>query len=563
MAELVQEFMGSFLLIGAFAFMKLDHSSEMWSVTIVALIFMAMVASLQAHMNPVITLGLALCKKFPWRSVPEYLVVQFIAAASATSFAKLIFKGTTVVAPEVNFFWYQTMAIETFYTAMLIFVMLNSLCRASVPGGVGLHFGVLAIAGAIVAAGFSAGPVGGGHINPIVTLSNILVFFTGPVAVQGILQLVSQVLGGIVGVLMFATVRRPEEVKLAGSGPTGMAREPTLASQLAAEFIGAFMISLTVCLNIMGKSTATPLAAAAALVALTCSLEDVSGGLFNPATTLAVAVLRYGGLHWKKACGFVIAQVAGGILAGTLYCGVYNAQSFALKPQAQYRESAAYVLELMFTLVLSIIYLTTITAQREQPLKTSYFSLAMGGALLACSAASLPVSGGSLNPALSVGMGIANAVNFGSFKYPAIYACFQLLGGAVAAAMFLVLHAAKYPEQLQKQDFYAEQSLAAAPASARQWQPKPAPAPAYSPAPAPVPQWSIPSTQWQSTSGPPQWQSMGPPGSLSVPDSVRLPPTASIGPPTSSFAFASAAAAGPAPASSMKLHHGNSEVIPA
>lgn len=473
--ELGKETLASFLITGSYCIMRPDQSiSMLWSSTVIASVYMSLIPILQAHGSPIITLALASCNKFPWAAVPQYLAAQAIAGGAAISVGKFVFLKTEVVYTASVFSWYQNMVVETFYTAMLVFVILNSHCRTNAPHWMRHHFnhvGIVAIGCVIVAASLSAGSVSGGILNPVISVINALL--CKDAALYSFLLVLYQFLGCVVGVLMFAAVRRPEEVLGAVDGLPAVAREATFSAQLAAEFIGAFTITLTVCLNIMANSSLTPLASAAVVLALTCSLEDVSGGHFNPAITLAVAALKQSGLKLSTALCFGVSQIAGGIFAGVLYSGIYNAGSFPLRPRAPYKDSSAYVLEFLFTFVLATVYLSTVTAQLDQEKRTNYLPLCMGGSLLACSAASVPVSGGCLNPALAIGMGTADALNFGSFLYPATYVCMQLLGGAAAAAFFLVLHGTK--DHINKQKFHiTESSSLAAPS----WQ---------STAPVPVP----------------------------------------------------------------------------
>ena len=54
------------------------------------------------------------------------------------------------------------------------------------------------------------------------------------------------------------------------------------------EFLGVFLLVVTVGLNVIMSSPAVAFSAAAALRCMVYSLGDVSGVLFNPAVTLAV-----------------------------------------------------------------------------------------------------------------------------------------------------------------------------------------------------------------------------------------------------------------------------------
>src|SRR5688572_22919186 len=93
-----------------------------------------------------------------------------------------------------------------------------------------------------------------------------------------------------------------------------------MARRLTAEAIGTGLLLATVVgSGIMGERLAggnvaiallaNALATAAALVALILTFGPVSGAHFNPAVTLADALL--GGLAWRDAPGYIVAQTAG------------------------------------------------------------------------------------------------------------------------------------------------------------------------------------------------------------------------------------------------------------
>lgn len=45
-----------------------------------------------AHINPAVSIGLAIANKFPWESVPEYILAQFIGAMTGASIVWLTYK---------------------------------------------------------------------------------------------------------------------------------------------------------------------------------------------------------------------------------------------------------------------------------------------------------------------------------------------------------------------------------------------------------------------------------------------------------------------------------------
>lgn len=95
---------------------------------------------------------------------------------------------------------------------------------------------------------------------------------------------------------------------------------PDLARKLVAEALGtALLLATVVGSGIMAEQLAhentaiallaNTIATGAALVALILTFGPISGAHFNPAVTLADAVV--GGLAWREVPGYILAQVAG------------------------------------------------------------------------------------------------------------------------------------------------------------------------------------------------------------------------------------------------------------
>jgi MIP family channel proteins len=122
-----------------------------------------------AHLNPAVTLGLALNRHFPWAYAPGYIIAQFAgatAAAAATSglygiqarsIARL---GATVPAPGVSAG--RVLAAEAIVTFVLVLVVVAVATDSRVPRGIA----AMAIGAALAVAIVIAGPVSGAGVNP-------------------------------------------------------------------------------------------------------------------------------------------------------------------------------------------------------------------------------------------------------------------------------------------------------------------------------------------------------------------------------------------------------------
>ena len=156
-------------------------------------------------------------------------------------------------------------------------------------------------------------------------------------------------------------------------------------------------------LNVLGKSKAGAFSIAASLTAMIYALGDVSGAHFNPAVTASIlASGRCPELTLPKAGMYVAAQVAGGAVGAGVYSFVYTGQSFPLGPVGASTWAQAAVAELVFTFVLSFVVLCVAVSSRTKA--THLFGFLIGSCVTVGGFAIGGISGGSLNPAVSLGL---------------------------------------------------------------------------------------------------------------------------------------------------------------
>jgi len=97
--------------------------------------------------------------------------------------------------------------------------------------------------------------------------------------------------------------------------------------------------------------------------------------------------------------------------------------------------------EAIFTFVLCFVVLCVATTQA--PMK-HLFGLAIGSCVTAGGLAIGNISGGSLNPAVSVGISSSNLLNGGLFYSCLLYSAAECLGAVAAASIFYVTHPSEY-----------------------------------------------------------------------------------------------------------------------
>jgi len=240
-------------------------------------------------------------------------------------------------------------------------------------------------------------------------------------------------------------------------------KTPALPCKLASEFLGTFTLVLTVGLNIVTKSVATPWSAAAALMSMIYSLGSVSGGHFNPAVTLAAVLSGRGVCPAAQGLAYWVAQLVAGVAAGLLVAdfhegGKYRSEPFNLTPGKNLQDPGSLyswwvvvAAEGTFTFMLAFVVLAVATTKPLPGLtqQNFQFALAIGSCVTAGGFAIGAVSGGALNPAVSVGLSTSSAASTSQpsrtpWYYCVIFSAFELIGGILAAAIFRVTHKGEF-----------------------------------------------------------------------------------------------------------------------
>ncbi|GHJ61312.1 hypothetical protein NOK12_38300 [Nocardioides sp. OK12] len=236
-----------------------------------------------------------------------------------------------------------------------------------------------------------------------------------------------------------------------GATSTSTGTVPTTTQKVAAEVIGTFVLVLIGCGAIVYARevgaiitvTTVALAFGLAMTAAVHSFGRVSGGHFNPATTLA-AVLS-GRLAWRELPAYVAAQLAGGLAAAAVLLGLVQgfaghdgsdglAQSSFGDQGTGYAAWSAFLLEMLLTAVLVTVVLAVTDARHEHP---GSAPVVIGLTLAAAYAVALPATGGSLNPARSVGPGLLAGTD--AILQLWLFVLAPLLGAAVAGLAYPML----------------------------------------------------------------------------------------------------------------------------
>jgi aquaporin Z len=219
-----------------------------------------------------------------------------------------------------------------------------------------------------------------------------------------------------------------------------------------AEFVGTFALLLmaggTAVFTLgeldLSRVVLVSLAFGLVLAALAWALGDISGGHFNPAVTLSMALSRR--MPLMDVVPYLIAQVVGGLVGIAVVAGIAHgnagawtlAQTHALgsqeyAPNGGYSEGAVFLLEAAMTFVF-VLVIQLIT--RPENGAKNLAPLGIGLTLLVGNLLAIPVDGASLNPVRSFSPALLSYATWGTtwaIDQSWIFWVAPILGGLLAA----------------------------------------------------------------------------------------------------------------------------------
>ena len=214
-----------------------------------------------------------------------------------------------------------------------------------------------------------------------------------------------------------------------------------LTKALAAEFIGSFALIF------LGAGAATALgggqlpaiaiAHGLTIMVFASAFGDISGCHINPAVTVGLAAARE--FPRRHIAPYILAQLAGAVAAG--YClllvfgGPINHLGATLVDTQRITYGAAFVLEAIgtFFLVNTVLH----AAVRGAAGRLAPFAIGM--TVTVCILMFGALTGGSVNPARTIGPAVAT----GLYDGIAIYLVAQCVGGTLAGLLYRVFWAAR------------------------------------------------------------------------------------------------------------------------
>jgi len=438
--KLVAEFLGTFLLVFTVGCNILSNT-PVWAGVSIACVLMVMIYSLGAvsgaNFNPAVSLSLAITHSsmkgpgdMDWRTCGTYMCMQLLGGLVGAFSYAIMFWNAFTLGPTKGFGVISVALCEILYTFMLCFVVLNVAIAKRTEGNqwYGLAIGFVIIAGA-----YGAGVVSGGCFNPAVAFgidtSSMGLGFGWCIAYT-----LFELIGAALAAVAFKAVRPGEFTVYAPE-------EASMQSKLIAEFLGTFMLVLTVGLNILGDSPAGAFSIAASLMCMIYALGDVSGAHFNPAVTLAIAASKTSRITPNEVGLYMLVQFAAGSCASFVYTFIYRGHTFPLGPMPEFNWWHVGIAEVVFTFLLCYVVLAVAVHERSK--STTMFALAIGSCVTVGGFAIGSISGGSLNPAVSFGVSCSRGLA-GSFidhlSKAMVYSLFEFIGAGLAAGVIGLTH---------------------------------------------------------------------------------------------------------------------------
>ena len=212
-----------------------------------------------------------------------------------------------------------------------------------------------------------------------------------------------------------------------------------------AELIGTFILIFTGCAVAVGAilqrptagpiydSLAVALAFGIALVVIVAAIGHVSGAHVNPAVTLSLAATNK--FSWQYVPIYIGAQLLGAILGAIAVWITFGegarevAAVAATFPTDNVGDLRALLVEILVTFILVFVIVSVATDDRAP---AGIAPLAVGFALACGVLIAGPITGGSLNPARTLGPMIIA----GQFTAVWVYIVGPIIGGVLAALVY-------------------------------------------------------------------------------------------------------------------------------
>jgi aquaporin Z len=233
---------------------------------------------------------------------------------------------------------------------------------------------------------------------------------------------------------------------------------PKMSARLGAEFLGTFWLVFAGCGSavIAAKFLSNPgsfsvgigflgvaLAFGLSVLTMAYAVGHVSGGHFNPAVTIGLAVARR--FEWKDTPAYIGTQLVAGLVAGGLLTliakgkpgfsttGNMAANGYGTHSPGGYNLLAVLVAEV----VLTGFFLYVILGATDKRAPEGFAPIAIGLSLTLIHLISIPIDNTSVNPARSTGVAFFNGAGAPGQLWAFWVA--PIIGAALAGATYAII----------------------------------------------------------------------------------------------------------------------------
>ncbi|XP_073027828.1 probable aquaporin NIP7-1 [Primulina eburnea] len=213
---------------------------------------------------------------------------------------------------------------------------------------------------------------------------------------------------------------------------------PTLLRKVMAEALGTFLLMFCIggiignmaFMGIKAGLMEYAVTAALTVIVLVFSIGSISGAHLNPAVTIAFATV--GPFPLSEALLYVLAQVGGSVLAAYIVPLVYGIEAEIMMTRPLHGCAAAFWVEFFATFI--VLFLTT--SLFNNPKSLGELSGFVAGVTIGLGVLiSGPVSGGSMNPARSLGPALISW----RFDHLWVYLLAPTIGAIVGVLVYRIL----------------------------------------------------------------------------------------------------------------------------
>lgn len=208
--------------------------------------------------------------------------------------------------------------------------------------------------------------------------------------------------------------------------------QPKLSTALIAEFIGTFaLIFIGAGAGALGAAglTGVALAHGLVIVAFAYAYGHLSGTHLNPAVTIGLFAAKQ--IDAARAGAYVVTQLLGGIAGAFALQFVLGSNAGTLGATVL-GEGITPVQGLVIEMILTFLLVNTILNAAVSGKAGNFAGLAIGLTLTLAILMGGPLTGGSLNPARTLGPAVAT----GNFSDLWVYFVGQILGAILAALLY-------------------------------------------------------------------------------------------------------------------------------